>query len=42
MLGAIIETDKIGSYYVRFYGPRQTVQANEKAFLGMIESLKLP
>ena len=41
MLGAIIETDKVGSYYVRFYGPQQTVAANEKAFLALIDSLKV-
>ncbi len=39
MLGAIIPT-KEADFYVKFYGPRQTVAEHEKAFLRMIESLE--
>lgn len=41
MLGAIIATEKLGRYYVKFYGPRRTVAANEKAFQELVDSLKL-
>lgn len=40
MLGAIIVTKGLGNYFLKFYGPDRTVADNEKAFLGMIESLK--
>ena len=39
MLAAIIMTDKAGSYFVKFYGPRATVAANDKAFAELIDSL---
>lgn len=39
MLGAIIATEKSGRYFVKFYGPKKTIAANEKAFRAMIESL---
>lgn len=39
LLGAIIATEKAGTYYVKFYGKAKTVAANEKAFKTMIESL---
>jgi len=41
MLAAIVNAGKLGSYYVKFYGPAKTIAANEKAFESMIESLKL-
>jgi hypothetical protein len=41
MLGAIIVTDKVGQYFVKLYGPRKTIAANEKAFLDMIEGLEV-
>ncbi len=41
MLGAIIATEKLGRYYVKLYGPRRTVAANEKAFQELVDSLKL-
>jgi hypothetical protein len=41
MLAAIIVTDKAGKYFVKFYGPQKTVEANKKAFRAMIESLKV-
>ncbi len=39
MLGAIIATENLGRYYVKFYGPRQTVAAQEKAFRQLVHSL---
>jgi hypothetical protein len=41
MLAAIIQTENFGQYFVKFYGPKKTVAANEEAFEKMIESLKL-
>ena len=40
MLAAIIDTDSLGTYYIKFYGPQRTVDKNEKAFGAMIEGLK--
>jgi hypothetical protein len=40
MLAAIIATPKLGNYFIKFYGPERTVTENEKAFLGMMESLQ--
>jgi hypothetical protein len=40
MLAAIIETKSLGDYFIKFYGPEQTVTDNEKAFLEMIDSLQ--
>lgn len=40
MLGAIIETNNAGTYYVKLYGPAETVHENEKEFMGLIKSLK--
>ena len=41
MLAAIIETENFGNYFVKFYGPKPTVDKNEKAFKEMIKSLKI-
>lgn len=41
MLAAIINAGKLGSYYIKFYGPAKTLEANEKAFNAMVDSLKL-
>ena len=41
LLGAIIVTEKKGSYFVKGYGPAATVAANEKAFREFVGSLKL-
>jgi hypothetical protein len=46
MLAAIVSGGKkdgaaAGNYYIKFYGPKKTVAANEKAFTAMIESLKV-
>ena len=40
MLAAIIPTKSAGTYYLKFYGPQQTVADNEQAFLKMIEGLE--
>jgi len=40
MLAAIVVADKLGNYFIKFYGPQKTVDANEKAFHGLIDSLK--
>lgn len=40
MLAAIIETQSLGDYFIKFYGPQRTVADNEKAFLDMIDSLQ--
>ncbi len=39
LLGAIIATEKAGTYYVKFYGKAKTVAENEKAFKAMVERL---
>jgi len=41
MLAAIIATEKSGQYFVKFYGPKATVDKNEEAFKKMIDSLKV-
>ena len=41
MLGAIIETQKYGLQFVKLYGERKTISANEKAFKEMLSSLKI-
>ena len=40
MLASVIDAGKMGSYYVKFYGPRRTVAHNERAFNDMIGSLQ--
>jgi hypothetical protein len=40
MLAAIIATNGMGNYFIKFYGPERTVADNEKAFLTMIEGLE--
>lgn len=40
MLAAIISTDGAGDQFIKFYGPKATVAANEEAFQKMIEGLK--
>lgn len=39
MLGAIIETENAGMYFVKFYGGKDTVEANAKRFEAFIKSL---
>lgn len=41
MLGAIIVTEKFGRYYLKMVGPKDTVDANEKAFIKVLESLSV-
>jgi hypothetical protein len=40
MLGAIVSGGKLGSYFVKFYGPEKTVAANYDAFMKMIDGLE--
>jgi hypothetical protein len=40
LLAAVIDAGKLGSYYVKLYGPAPTIAANEAAFAGMIDSLR--
>lgn len=40
MLGAIIIGGDQGNYFVKAYGPKKTMDAHQKAFTTMIESLK--
>ena len=40
MLAAIIATEKDGNYFVKLYGPKKTIAANEEAFNKMIEGMK--
>jgi hypothetical protein len=40
MLGAIIETDGAGNYFVKFTGPAETVKQNEAAFWRALEELE--
>ncbi len=41
MLAAIIQTEANGNYFVKFYGPKATIDKNEKYFKKMLESLKV-
>jgi len=40
LLGAIISTKKLGTHFVKFYGPEKTIADNEKGFMKMIEGLE--
>ncbi|NIL97391.1 MAG: hypothetical protein GTO53_07230 [Planctomycetales bacterium] len=39
LLAAVIDAGKLGSYYVKFYGPAPTIARQEGAFHAMIKSL---
>lgn len=41
MLGAIIVTKDAGNYFLKLYGPKATIDENEKAFHAVVESLKV-
>ena len=41
MLSAIIVTKEYGQYFVKLYGPKKTVKANEKKFRSLVGSLKV-
>lgn len=40
MLAAIIETEKDGLVFLKFYGPKETIELNEKPFMEMLQTLK--
>lgn len=41
MLAAIVTTDKLGNYFLKFYGPSETVGQNKEKFMQMVKSLKI-
>jgi len=41
MLGAIIQTKDRGNYFLKLYGPKATIDENEKGFQDMVKSLKM-
>jgi len=41
MLGAIIEVESAGKYFVKFYGPAEIVDENAEAFAAMLEQLEV-
>jgi hypothetical protein len=41
MLGAIIQTKDAGNYFLKLYGPKTTINENEKAFHDLVKSLKV-
>jgi hypothetical protein len=41
MLGAIVVTPEAGNYFLKFYGPKNTIAAHEEAFHEMVKSIKL-
>jgi len=41
MMGAIIVTEKRGKYFLKMYGPKKTIAANEKKFKDAINTLKV-
>jgi hypothetical protein len=41
MLGAIVQTKEAGNYFLKLYGPKATIDANEKAFQDMVKSVKV-
>lgn len=40
MLAAILTGDKIGQYFIKFYGPAKLVEARQQAFVEMIDGLQ--
>jgi hypothetical protein len=40
MLAAIISTKKAGNYFIKFYGPENTITGQEANFMKMVEGLK--
>jgi hypothetical protein len=40
MLAAIISTKKAGNYFIKFYGPENTITGQEANFIKMIEGLQ--
>jgi len=41
MLGAIIQSKDRGNYFLKLYGPKATIDENEKGFQDMVKSLKV-
>jgi hypothetical protein len=41
MLGAIVITEGLGHYFLKFYGPEKTISENEAAFREMLGTLKI-
>ena len=41
MLAAIIASPKLGNYFIKFYGPRQTVSDHAAEFRKMIAGLQV-
>lgn len=41
MLGAIVKSKEAGNYFLKFYGPKKTIDANEKGFQTLVESLQI-
>ncbi len=41
LLAVIIETDSLGNYFVKLYGPEKTIAKHKEAFVKMIEEAKL-
>jgi len=41
MLGAIIQTKDRGNYFLKLYGPKATIDENEKGFQELVKSLKV-
>jgi len=41
MLGAIIQTKDNGNYFLKLYGPKATIDENERGFQEMVKSLKV-
>lgn len=41
MLAAIIETKSSGTYYIKLYGPAETIHGNADGFKAMLKSLEL-
>lgn len=39
MLAAIVQTERDGNYFLKFYGPKGTIAENEKAFRDVVDSL---
>ncbi len=40
MMAVIVATEKDGNYFIKLYGPKKTIAANEEGFTKMIEGLK--
>jgi hypothetical protein len=41
LMAAIIDVGDVGQFFVKFYGPRKTIAAHEKAFIELVKSAKV-